>query len=125
MLTPNVSTAAQVSVGVLVRRRMVCRSDARLMNMSVVEPQKQSVIDAIDALERVLQTLPPGASNDKALYHLGRLRIAVAASHQEGVRFAAFTINKTIHDAGSSWDPAALEAMTTLRGALHAAGHEF
>ena len=70
------------------------------MEMSVVEPQKQSVNDAIDALERVLRTVAPDASKDKALYHLGRLRMAVAASHQEGVRFAAFTINKTIHDAG-------------------------
>jgi hypothetical protein len=95
------------------------------MDMSVAEPQKQSVNDAIAALERVLQTLAPDANKDKALYHLGRLRMAVAASHQEAVRFAAFTINKAIHDAGSSWDPAALEAMTTLRGALHAAGHDF
>jgi hypothetical protein len=95
------------------------------MNMSVAEPQKQSVSDAIDALERVLQALSSDSGKDKALYHLSRLRMAVAASHQEAVRFAAFTINKTIHDAGSAWDPAALEAMTTLRGALHAAGHQF
>jgi hypothetical protein len=95
------------------------------MEMSVAEPQKQSVSGAIDALERVLRTVAPDASRDKALYHLERLRLAVAASHQEGVRFAAFTINKTIHDAGSSWDPAALEVMTTLRGALHVAGHDF
>jgi hypothetical protein len=93
--------------------------------MSVAEPQNQSVNDAIDALERVLQPLPSGPGKDKALYHLGRLRTAVAASHQEAVRFAAFTINKTIHDAGSAWDSAALDAMTTLRGALRAAGHEF
>jgi hypothetical protein len=95
------------------------------MDMSVAESQKQSVGDAIDALERVLHTLASGPNKDKALYHLGRLRMSVAASHQEAVRFAAFTINKTIHDAGNSWDPAALEAMTTLRGALHGAGHEF
>jgi len=95
------------------------------MEMSVMDAQKQSVNDAIDALERVLQNVASDASKDKALYHLGRLRLAIAASHQEAVRFAAFTINKTIHDAGSSWGQAAIEAMTTLRGALHAAGHEF
>jgi hypothetical protein len=96
------------------------------MNMSVVEPQRHSINDAIAALERVLQTLPSDASRrDKALYHLERLRMAVDASHQEAVRFAAFTINKTIHDAGSSWGQAPLEAMTTLRGSLHDAGHEF
>jgi hypothetical protein len=95
------------------------------MDMSVAGPQKHSVSDAIDALERVLQTLASSPNKDKALYHLGRLRMSVDASHQEAVRFAAFTINKTIHDAGNAWDPAALEAMTALRGALHAAGHEF
>jgi hypothetical protein len=93
--------------------------------MSVAEPQKQSVADAVDALERVLQKVASGPNQEKALYHLGRLRLAVAASHQEAVRFAAFTINKTIHDAGTTWDPAALEAMTALRGALHATGHDF
>jgi len=93
--------------------------------MSVAEPQRHSVNDAIDALERVLQALTSDSARDKALYHLGRLRMAVAASHQEGVRFAAFTINKTICDAGSSWGPTPLEAMTTLREALHATGYEF
>jgi len=104
---------------------MVCPSGARLKGMSVAEPQKQSVADAVDALERVLQKVASGPNQEKALYHLGRLRLAVAASHQEAVRFAAFTINKTIHDAGTTWDPAALEAMTALRGALHATGHDF
>jgi hypothetical protein len=93
--------------------------------MSVAEPQNESVTVAVDALERALQAVPSDPGKDKALHHLERLRMAVSASHQEAVRFAAFTINKTIHDAGSAWGAAPADAMTTLRGALHAAGHEF
>jgi len=95
------------------------------MDMSVAEPQKHSVNDAIDALERALQVLTSDPAREKALYHLARLRMAVAASHQEGVRFAAFTINKTIRDAGTSWGSAPLDTMTTVRDALHATGYEF
>jgi hypothetical protein len=86
--------------------------------------QKQAAIEAADTLERVLRNISPDPRRDKALYHLDRLRSAVTASHQEAVRFAAFTINKTIHDASEEWG-AAVDAMTALRGALHAAGHEF
>jgi hypothetical protein len=93
------------------------------MVMSAI--QKQTAISAADELERVLQSISPDPRRDKALYHLDRLRSAVAASHQEAVRFAAFTINKTIHDASGEWGAAAGEAMTALREALHAAGHEF
>ena len=55
---------------------------------------------------------------------LGRQR-AVSASHQEAVRFAAFTVNKTVHDAAADWGPPIVAAMAGLRDALHAKGHEF
>jgi hypothetical protein len=87
--------------------------------------QKQTVISAAEEFEAVLRNVSPDPRRDKALYHLDRLRSAVSASHQEAVRFAAFTINKTIHDASGEWGAAAVEAMTALRGALHDAGHEF
>ncbi len=85
----------------------------------------QQALEAASTLQQLIQTLPADARRDKALYHLDRLQRAVIASHQEAVRFAAFTVNKTVHDAASDWGPAVVAAMTQLREALHARGHEF
>jgi hypothetical protein len=41
------------------------------------------------------------------------------------VRFAAFTVNKTVRDAASEWGTPVVSAMDTLRDELHAHGHEF
>jgi hypothetical protein len=41
------------------------------------------------------------------------------------VRFAAFTVNKTIHDAATDWGADVASAMEALRSELHANGHDF
>jgi hypothetical protein len=90
-----------------------------------MEATKSRVTDAADRLEALLTTQPQDARRDKALYHLGRLRAAVDASHQEAVRFAAFTINKTVQDAAADWGPPVIDGMAGLRAALAAVGHQF
>ena len=90
----------------------------------MAEATKTSIIDAAERLASLLKTCPDDARRTKALYQLERLQLAVNASHQEGVRFAAFTISKTVHDA-SDWDAAVASAMETLRTELRAHGHEF
>ena len=90
-----------------------------------MEATKSRVADAADSLEALLTAQPQDTRRDKALYHLGRLRSAVDASHQEAVRFAAFTINKTVQDAAADWGPHIVDAMATLRAALAAVGHQF
>ena len=90
-----------------------------------MQATKSQVIDAADRFETLLTSLPQDARRDKVLYHLGRLRSAVDASHQEAVRFAAFTINKTVQDAAADWGPHIVDAMATLRAALAAVGHQF
>jgi hypothetical protein len=88
-------------------------------------PQTATVASDIDRLQSLLQSVPAGEQRDKALYHLERLRLALAASHQEAVRFAAFTVNKIVRDTAADWGGEVTGAMAALGDALHAAGHEF
>ena len=84
-----------------------------------------SVPSAAGRLEMLLTALPQDSRREKALYHLERLQLAFSSSHQEAVRFAAFTVNKTVHDAAAEWGTAATTAMDALRESLRRAGHEF
>ncbi len=91
----------------------------------MAEATKSSILEAAGHLASLLQAVPADARRDKALYHLERLQLSVAASHSEAVRFAAFTVNKTVHDAAADWGPAVTQAMDALRTELHANGHVF
>lgn len=88
----------------------------------VLSPQ---IAHAAGQLESLLCLVHADARQEKALYHLERLRLAVTASHQEGVRFAAFTLDKTVRDAAADWGADVTGAMQTLREALRAAGHQY
>jgi hypothetical protein len=89
------------------------------------EATQLALTPALDEMKAAVTAVPSDARRDKALYHLERLRLALAASHQEAVRFAAFTLNKTVHDASADWGEAPTAAMATLAAALQAAGHHF
>jgi len=84
----------------------------------------ERILPAVLALTALVTGLPQSDRRDKALYQLDRLQKAFTASHQEAVRFAAFTLNKTIHDS-PDWGPQVVEAMEALRTALAEAGHDF
>ena len=90
----------------------------------MTSPTMDKVLAVADSLTALLKELPADARREKALYHLDRLHRAFTASHQEAVRFAAFTVNKTIRDA-ADWDSRITQAMDALRAALVEAGHEF
>ncbi|MBK5296229.1 MAG: hypothetical protein JJE40_03660 [Vicinamibacteria bacterium] len=89
----------------------------------MAEATKSSILDAADRLAALLRAVPADQRRDKALYHLQRLQLSVSASHSEAVRFAAFTVNKTVHDA--DWGPAIAAEMEALRSDLHSRGHDF
>jgi len=91
----------------------------------MAEATKSSILDAADRLVSLLQSVPADARRDKALYHLQRLQLSVSASHSEAVRFAAFTVNKTVHDATADWGTEIAAAMDALRRELHSNGHAF
>lgn len=80
---------------------------------------------ATSRLESLITALPQDARREKVLYHLERLRMAFQSSHQEAVRFAAFTVNKTVHDAAADWGAEVTAAVDALRESLRRAGHEF
>jgi hypothetical protein len=91
----------------------------------MAEATKSSILDAAERLTSLLQSVPADVRRDKALYHLQRLQLSVGASHSEAVRFAAFTVNKIVHDATADWGPAVASAMEALRAELLAHGHDF
>jgi hypothetical protein len=84
---------------------------------------KDKVIPAAEHLERLLHGVPAAERREKALYHLDRLKKAFLTSHQEAIRFAAFTVNKAVHD--SDWGPDVAASMEALRLTLSDAGHDF
>ena len=84
----------------------------------------EKVLPAVETLTNLLQAVPADARREKAFYHLDRLQKALVASHQEAVRFAAFTVNKTVHDS-PDWGPKVGEAMEALRVSLAQSGHDF
>jgi hypothetical protein len=86
---------------------------------------RSAVHDAAGRLESLITALPQDARREKALYHLERLRMAFRSSHQEAVRFAAFTVNKTVRDAAADWGAEITAAVDALRESLRRAGHEF
>ncbi len=86
---------------------------------------QMTLATALDQVEAAIEAAPADARREKALYHLERLRLALAASHQEGVRFAAFTLNKTVHDAAADWGAPTVAAMDALAAALRAEGRHF
>ena len=89
------------------------------------EVKRTSILEAADRLATELKALPADERRDKALYHLQRLQLSVNASHSEAVRFAAFTVNKLVHDAAAEWGARVTSAMETLKRELHENGHEF
>ena len=91
----------------------------------MAQATKTTIVSAAESLAALLKTVPAGERREKALYHLERLQLSVQASHQEAVRFAAFTVNKTVKDAANEWGAPVVSAMETLRAELAAHGHEF
>src|SRR5580765_5843123 len=92
---------------------------------SGAETAAGAVHDAASRLESLITALPQDARREKALYHLERLRMGFQSAHQEAVRFAAFTVSKTVHDAAADWGAEVTAAMDALRESLRRAGHEF
>jgi len=91
----------------------------------MAQATKSSILEAVERLTSLLQSVPADARREKALYHLQRLQLSVGASHSEAVRFAAFTVNKTVHDAAADWGSDVTSAMNALRTELLAQGHDF
>ena len=83
---------------------------------------KSQLLGRVDALKQALAVLPPSEALQKAVYHCERLHVAVRTSHQEGTRFAAFTVKRIISAEASTLPPMVPALMQEIVGALEASG---
>jgi hypothetical protein len=86
---------------------------------------KDQLLADVDALTAALQAMRPSDAVEKAIYHGERLHLAIRTSHNEGTRFAAFSINKIVRDLGTQAPAPVVEAMARVRAALEATGVDF
>jgi len=80
------------------------------------------LLDALDGLETTLRAHVQSSATTDALYQCERLRLAIRNSHEEGTRFAAFTIGRRLAHADPPIDEPTAQAHEALRQKLIAAG---
>ena len=76
----------------------------------------------VEALKADLASSPTAEYIEKALYHCARLTVAIRSSHNEGMRFAAFTVLKIVRDHAAELPPAVTSRAQAIRSALEASG---
>ena len=95
-------------------------ADTPLMTSS-----KDQLLGDLETLTAALKAAPPPSPEmDKAIYQCERLHLAVRSSHNEGTRFAAFTLNKILRDLGAAAPASVVESMARVRAGLDAMGVE-
>ena len=87
-------------------------------------PSKEQLLAEVESLGVALKALPASAAVERAIYHCERLHLAIQTSHNEGTRFAAFTVNKIVRDLGPETPAAIVDAMARVRGGLEDMGVE-
>jgi hypothetical protein len=85
---------------------------------------KDQLLGDLETLTAALKAAPPSPEMDKAIYQCERLHLAVRSSHNEGTRFAAFTLNKILRDLGAAAPTPVAESMARVRAGLDAMGVE-
>ena len=87
-------------------------------------PSKEQLLAEVESLGVALKALPSSAAVEKAIYHCERLHLAIRSSHNEGTRFAAFTVNKIVRDLGPETPAAVVDTMARVRAGLEGMGLE-
>jgi len=85
---------------------------------------KDQLLGDLETLTAALKAAPPSPEIEKAIYQSERLHLAVRSSHNEGTRFAAFTVNKIVRDLGDAAPGPVVESMARVRAGLDAMGVE-
>ena len=78
----------------------------------------------VESLVAALRALPASPALEQAIHQGERLHLAIRTSHNEGTRFAAFTVNKIVRDLGDAAPPDVVETMARIRAGLEANGLE-
>ena len=85
---------------------------------------KEQLLADVESLVGALKAMPASPEVDKAIYQCDRLHLALRSSHNEGTRFAAFTVNKIVRDLADAAPTAVVEGMAQVRAGLEAIGVE-
>jgi hypothetical protein len=85
---------------------------------------REQLLADVESLIVALKALPSSAAVERAIYHGERLQLAIRTSHNEGTRFAAFTVNKIVGDLGAEAPTVVVETMARVRAGLEARGLE-
>jgi hypothetical protein len=85
---------------------------------------KDTLLADVEALRASLGSAPVTDAQQKALYHCERLAVAIQSSHNEAMRFAAFTVSKAVRDHGAEWPAEVTTRMQKIRVALEDAGFD-
>ena len=87
------------------------------------DANKAAVLDKLRAVRSALKNeaqTPPAA---RALEQCDRLELAITQFHAEGLRFAAFTLFRTVFAQGTVFTEPVHIATQNLKSALEAAGY--
>ena len=93
------------------------------MSTNKNDANKAAVLGALDALRTALENEPASPAVARALDECGRLELAIAQFHAEGLRFAAFTLLRMVQSSGSAFTQAVHSATHDLKSALELAGY--
>jgi hypothetical protein len=86
--------------------------------------EKQSLLARLDALRQALEQEPTTPVVTQALHQCERLHQAILQWHAEGLRFAAFTLNRLTQQPGTNLHESTQAAAQELKRALDASGYQ-
>lgn len=93
------------------------------MSTNKNDANKALVLEALAAVRGALENAPENASVAGALEQCGRLELAIRQFHAEGLRFAAFTLLRTVQHGGTAFSEPVHSATRSLKTALESAGY--
>jgi hypothetical protein len=87
------------------------------------DANKTAVLDRLIAVRSALNKEPQTPSLARALEQCDRLELAITQFHAEGLRFAAFTLFRTVFGPGTTFTEPVHIATQNLKSALETAGY--
>jgi len=85
--------------------------------------EKPILLERLDTLCRALEQEPSSPAIVQALHQCERLRQAVQQSHAEGLRFAAYTLNRLMQQTGANLRETTQNAARALKAGLNESGY--
>jgi hypothetical protein len=87
------------------------------------DANKSAVLDKLSVVRSALKNQAQSPPAARALEQCDRLELAITQFHAEGLRFAAFTLFRTVFTQGTVFTEPVHIATQNLKSALEAAGY--